>query len=157
MATTRTSALGAQEDKPATNLNPLERALSLKFPVPEFYFEDLDLWFWQLEATFTVNHVTTKKDKYAVVISNLPFKVVRCIPRTGASREKPYTVLVVKETDLLDYQWSEKLHALSALRDQRLSELLASIRNLQPVQECSCYCFRYQFLSRMPLITRPSW
>ena len=32
--------------------------------------------------------------------------------------------------------------------------LLASIRNLQPVQDCDCYCSRYQFLSRMPPITR---
>ena len=65
----------------------------------------------------------------------------------------PYTILneiVVKETDLSDYQRSEKLHTLPALGDQRPSDLLASIRNLQPVQDCS----RYQFLSRMPPITR---
>ena len=70
---------------------------------------------------------------------------------------KPYTTLkelVVKETDLSDYQRSEKLHALSALGDQRPSELLASIRNLQPVQDCGCYCSKYQFLSRIPPITR---
>ena len=33
-------------------------------------------------------------------------------------------------------------------------ELLASIRNLQPLQDCKCYCARYQFLSRMLPITR---
>ena len=38
--------------------------------------------------------------------------------------------------------------------DQRLSELLTSIHNLQPVQDCKCYCARYQFLSRMPPIIR---
>ena len=70
---------------------------------------------------------------------------------------KPYTILkelVVKETDLSDYQRSEKLHALPALRDQRPSDLLTLIRNLQPVQDCGCYCLRYQFLSRMSPITR---
>ena len=42
-----------------------------------------------------------------------------------------------------------------ALGDQRPSELLASIRNLQPVKkDCGCYCARYQFLSRVPPITR---
>ena len=156
-ATVGAAALGAREEKPATDLNPVARAPSLKFRVTEFYSEDPDLWFWQLEATFTVNRVTTEKDRYAVVISNLPFKVVRHIPRTVASKEKPYTVLmelVVKETDLSDYQRSEKLHALPALGDQRPSKLLASIRNLPPVQECGCYCLRYQFLSRMPPITR---
>ena len=69
----------------------------------------------------------------------------------------PYTILkelVVKVTDLSDYQRSEKLHALPALGDQRPSDLLASIRNLQPVQDCGCYCSRYKFLSRMPPITR---
>ena len=53
-----------------------------------------------------------REDKYAVVISHLPFKVVRRIPRTLATKDKPYTVLkvlVVKETDLSDYQRSEKL------------------------------------------------
>ena len=104
-----------------------------------------------------MNRVTTEKDKYAVVVSNLLFKVVHGIPRTVASKERPYTVLkelVVKETDLSDYQRSEKLHTLPALGDQRPSELLVSIRNLQPIQDCGCYCARYQFLSRMPPITR---
>ena len=70
---------------------------------------------------------------------------------------KPYTILkelVVKETDFSDYQRSEKLHALPALGDQRPSNLLASIRILQPVQDCGCNCSRYQFLSRMSPITR---
>ena len=100
-----------------------------------------------------MNRVKTKKDKYGVVVANLPFKVVRRIPRNLVTEDKPYTTLkelVVKETDLSDYQRSEKLHALSALGDQRPSKLLASIRNLQPVQDCGCFCSRYQFLSRMP-------
>ena len=62
--------------------------------------------------------------------------------------------MVVKKTDLSDYQQSQKLHALPRLGDQRPSELLASIRNLQPIQDCKCYCARYQFLARMPPITR---
>ena len=52
-----------------------------------------------------------------------------------------YTILkelIVKETDLSDYQRSKKLHALPALGDQRPSDLLASIRNLKPVQDCGC-------------------
>ena len=104
-----------------------------------------------------MNKVTTEKDKYTVVVSNLPFKVVRRILRTITSEQEPYTILkelVVKETDLSDYQVSEKLKALPSLGDQRPSELLASIHNLQPVQDCKCYCTCYQFLSRMPPITR---
>ena len=104
-----------------------------------------------------MNQVTSEKDKYEVIVANLPFKVVRRIPRNLVTENKPYITLkklVVKETDLSDYQRSEKLHALPALGDQRPSELLTSIRNLQPVQDCGCYCARYQFLSRMPPITR---
>ena len=56
----------------------------------------------------------------------------------------------MKEVDLSDYQ----LHALPALGDQHPSELLASVLNLQPVQDIRCYWARYQFLSRMPPITR---
>lgn len=147
----------APEPKPDTDLNPVSRAPNLRFPVPAFFTDDLDLWFFQLEATFIVNRVTTEKDKYAVVVANLPYSVVRRIPRNLVTESNPYTILkelVVKETDLSDYQRSEKLHALPALGDQRPSDLLASIRNLQPVQDCGCYCSRYQFLSRMPPITR---
>ena len=147
----------AQEDKPAIDVNTMSQAPNLKFPVPEFYSEDPELWFWQLEATFQVNRVTTEKDKYAGVVSNLPFKVFQCIRRAIASEKEPYTVLkelVVKETDLSDYLCSEKLHALPMLGVQHPSELLASIHNLPLVQDCKCYCARYQFLSRMPPITR---
>ena len=68
---TGAAAQAVQEKKPGTDLNLVAQAPSLKFLVPEFYSKDPDLWFWQLEATFTVNRVTTEKDKYAVVISNL--------------------------------------------------------------------------------------
>ena len=61
---------------------------------------------------------------------------------------------MVKETDLSDYQRSKKLHTLPSLGNQCPSELLVSIRNLQPIQDCKCYCARYQFLSRMPPIMR---
>ena len=69
------------EPKPDTDLNPVSRAPNLRFPVPAFFTDDLDLWFFQLEATYIVNRVTTEKDKYAVVNDNLPYSVVRCIPR----------------------------------------------------------------------------
>ena len=59
----------AHEDKLTTDVNAALRA-------PMFYDEDPELWFWQLEATFTVNKVTTEKDKYAVVVSNLPYKII---------------------------------------------------------------------------------
>ena len=75
----------------------------------------------------------TTEDKYAVVVANLLYAMVRRIPRYLVTDSEPYTILkelVVKETDLSDYQRSEKLHALPALGDQRPSDLLASIRNL---------------------------
>ena len=84
--------------------------------------------------------------------------VVRCIPSTITSEKESHTILkecVVKETYSSDYQHSEKLHTLPSLGDQHPSELLALIRNLQLVQDCKCYCAHYQFLSRMPPITRP--
>ena len=104
-----------------------------------------------------MNKVTTEKDKYAVVVSNLPFKIIRHIPSDTLSKPYPYNTiknLVVKETDLSDYQRSQRLHALPTLNDQRPLELLASIRNLQPVPDCKCYCSHYQFLSRMQQIPR---
>ena len=92
-----------------------------------------------------------------VVVSNLLFKVIRRIPRTITDKQEPYTVLkelMVKETNLSNYQRSKKLRALPSLGDQRLSELLASIGNQQPVPDCKYYCAHYQFLSRMPPIMR---
>ena len=87
------------------DVDPTSRAPNLRFPVPVFYEEDPELWFFQLEQTFIVNKVTTQKDMYAVVISNLPFKVVRRIPRTISSKKEPYDILkelVVMVTDLSD-------------------------------------------------------
>ena len=84
----------------------------------------------------------TEKDKYAIVISNLLFKVVHRIPRTLATEDKPYTVLKVlvkRETNLSDYHRSEKLHALPALGDQCPSELLTLIRNLAGRVRIDCY------------------
>ena len=156
MGATPTPAPLVHKDK--RYVKSTSKAPNLKFPVPSFYDEDLELWFWQLEATFSVNKVTREKEKYAVVVSNLTFKVVQRIPRTIITEKEPYSILkelVVKETDLSDYQRSEKLFSLPmrALGDQRPSELLASIRNLQPVADFKCYC-TYKFLSRMPPITR---
>ena len=37
------------------DVNPTSRAPNLRFPVPVFYEEDLELWFFQLEQTFIVN------------------------------------------------------------------------------------------------------
>ena len=83
------AAQPAPESKPYTDVNPVSHAApNLRFPVPEFFSEDPDLWFFQLEATFIVNRVTTEKEKYAVVVANLLFKVVRRIPRTLASEKK---------------------------------------------------------------------
>ena len=143
--------------KDELDVNATSRASNLKFPVPSFYEEDPERWFWQLEAHFIINKVTKDTEKYAVAVANLPYKVVRRIPTTLINQKDPYKAvkeLVVKETDLSNYQRSEKLHSLPALGDQRPSELLASIRNLQPVTDCKCYCSRFQFLSRMPPITR---
>ena len=87
--------------------------------------------------TFTVNKVTTEKDNYAVVIINLPYKINQRISRDILSQPDPYNTI----TNLV-------------LGNQRPSDLLASICNLQLETDCKCYCSRYQFLSRMPPITR---
>ena len=50
----------AQENKPDTDLNPVSRAPNLRFPVLEFFSEDPDLWFFQLEAMIIVNRVTRR-------------------------------------------------------------------------------------------------
>ena len=71
----------ATEPKLDTDVNPVSQAPNLRFPVLEFFAEDPDLWFFQLEATFIVNRVTSEKDKYAVVVANLPYSVVRRIPK----------------------------------------------------------------------------
>ena len=83
----------ATEPKADLDTNPVSKGPpNLRFPVPAFFTDDPDLWFFQLEATFIVNRVTTE-DKYAVVVANLPYSVVRRIPRTLASETSPYTIL----------------------------------------------------------------
>ena len=92
-----------------------------------------------------------------MVVSNFSYKIICRIPRDTLSNPGPYNTIkqqVVKETDLSDYQRSEKLHNLPALFDQRPSELLTFIRNLQPEPDCKWYYSQYQFLSQMPPIMR---
>ena len=100
------TAQPAQENKPDTDLNPVSQAPNLWFPIPKFQSLKVPrIWIsgsfnWIM---FIVNRVTTEKDKCAVVVANLLFKVVRRITRTLATEDKLYTVLkelVVKETDL---------------------------------------------------------
>ena len=43
------------EPKPDTDINPVSRAPNHRFPVPAFFTDDPDLWFFQLEATFIMN------------------------------------------------------------------------------------------------------
>ena len=88
------------------DVNPTSRAPNLRFPVPVFYEEDPKLCFFQLEQTFIVNKVTTQKDMYAVVISNLPYKVCRRLPRTISNEKQPYDVL--KEL-VVNPPWTDKL------------------------------------------------
>ena len=53
--TAQPAPVPAPEPKPDTDLNPVSRAPNLRFPVPSFFTDDPDLWFFQLEATFIVN------------------------------------------------------------------------------------------------------
>ena len=106
-------------------------------------------------STFVINKVTASKDMYSCVGSNLQYKIIRRNPHDILSKADPYTTtknLVVKETDMSDYQRSEKLHTLAALRDQQ--PLPAPGQHSQPETDCKCYCRRYQLFSMMPPITR---
>ena len=62
------ASVPAAEPKPDTDINPVYRAPNLRFPVPEFFSEDPDLWFFQLEAMFIVKRVTSEKDRYASTV-----------------------------------------------------------------------------------------
>ena len=95
LTTVGASTLVAQEDKPATDFNQVALAPSLKFPVPEFYSEDPDLWVWKLEATFTVNHVMTEKDKYVALGDQLLASSPRLDPQPPASPGVRFPLLEV--------------------------------------------------------------
>ena len=70
----------------------------------------------------------------------------------GKGHQSVIKKLVVKEPDLSDYQGSMKLHAPSVLGDQRPSELLTSIRNLQPVGLRNCGCTVHDMLHDLPYL-----
>lgn len=66
--------------------------------------------------------------------------------------DKPYiNKSILQELDLLEFQKIEQLHNLPPLEDQHPSELLASIRTLQPEGRCSsCRCAHHTFLLGIP-------
>ena len=63
----------APEPKPDTDLNQVSRAPNLRFPVPSFFTDDPNLWFFQLEATFIVNRVTFKFNPFSLFLLNESF------------------------------------------------------------------------------------
>lgn len=109
-------------------------SVNTKVRLPEFFTENVDLWFWQVECAFTAASITADARRYNAIIGQLPSKVIFKLadlkdrpPPVGAMYD------VLKERIIREYGDSQltritKLLEDMALGDRKPSQLLADMR-----------------------------
>lgn len=110
-------------------------AIDGKVKLPEFFTENVDLWFWQVESAFSAADIRSDAKKYHAIIGQLPSSVIVKLaefrtnpPATGNMYQS------LKEKIIKEYADSEqtkitKLLEDMPLGDQKPSQLLAKMTN----------------------------
>lgn len=145
-----------EDEEDESNTSPSSvSAVNLNFRLPEFYTANPRMWLDSIESLFHMKKVVNQTDKYSAVRSALPYSVVRLLPAImdGMPAVKPFDTLkaaILEEFTPSIYQRMETLANLPPLGDQKPSELLATIRNLEPEGRRDSDFGRYAWLSRLP-------
>lgn len=50
--------------------------LATKIKLPDFFAENVELWFWQVESAFIASGITSDVKKYHAIIGQLPSRVI---------------------------------------------------------------------------------
>ena len=129
--------------------------VNMNFKLPEFYPSNPRMWLAKVEALFHTKKVISQADKYFAAFAVLPYSVVRLLPavRDGIPRIKPFDVLresILEEFTPSVYQRMEALANLPPLGDQKPSQLLATIRDLETEGNQDSDFGRFAWLSRLP-------
>lgn len=104
-----------------------------KLRIPDFFKENVELWFWQVEAAFSTNGIRSDTKKYYAIISSLPSSVIFKI---SEFRQNPPIINMyetLKTKIIQEFSDSEQTKITKLLQnlplgDRKPSELLAEMR-----------------------------
>lgn len=127
--------------------------------IPDFWPEDTQVWFQQVEAQFRLSNITTEQTKFDHVIMKLDRDTVRRVRDLISSTPSatPYTQLknrllgcYTRSTyeELLDFQNVGKLG--DRRPSELMDELLSAIPSVPPTTEGSAVWIAFGFLNRLP-------
>lgn len=109
-------------------------SVNTKVRLPEFFKENVDLWFWQVECAFTAASITADARRYNAIIGQLPPQVIFKLA-DFKDRPPPANAMydTLKERIIREYGDSQltritKLLEDMALGDRKPSQLLADMR-----------------------------
>jgi hypothetical protein len=125
--------------------------------LPEFWADDVALWFRQCEAIFTSNEIDDEKQMFNAIVGRLPPSVaVSCrslLMEIDPSVQTPYTMLkrhLNKCFGRTDWQLAFAIMDAPSLGDRRPSQMLQDMRALMPKGETEGRLFLAHFVRRLP-------
>lgn len=108
--------------------------LATKIKLPDFFAENVELWFWQVESAFISSGITSDVKKYHAIIGQLPSRVIFKLSdfkSNPPARNQMYDTLknrIVKEYADSEQAKITKLLEDMSLGDRKTSQLLAEMR-----------------------------
>lgn len=108
--------------------------LSTKIKLPDFFAENVELWFWQVESAFIASGIASDVKKYHAIIGQLPSRVIFKLAdfkSNPPARNQMYETLknrIVKEYADSEQTKITKLLEDMSLGDRKPSQLLAEMR-----------------------------
>jgi hypothetical protein len=122
--------------------------------LPTFWPEDVDTWFAQVEAEFTIRGVTQDSTKYSHVVAALTGEAARVTSRIIRNPPETGKYLEVKNFlcdlyGLSDSQRAEQLLSIQELGSRKPSELMSSILHLYGDHEHN-FLIRHIFMRALP-------
>lgn len=108
--------------------------LATKIKLPDFFAENVELWFWQVESAFIASGITSDVKKYHAIIGQLPSRVIFKLADFKSNppdRNQMYETLknrIVKEYADSEQTKITKLLEDMSLGDRKPSQLLAEMR-----------------------------
>ena len=127
-----------QDDQDQQDFGEFGRGLKLK--LPEFWQEQPETWFQQVEAVFWRYRVKTEERKYYLVVCHLPRQVAARVTDALKNPPKmnPYTSLkehLISAFSVSQYQKDLDLVRYVPGRDERPSQILDKMLSLIPNEE----------------------
>jgi hypothetical protein len=125
--------------------------------VPEFWIDELELWFARVEASFRSANVTSPSTKFDYVLMKLPMEVLKSVrsviqtaPADGEDIYERLKSRLLSSHGRSKWKLANQLLDHPALGDNRPSALMDSMLAILPPGEQAGVVFLAMFLRRLP-------